>query len=53
MILTHVGKISHEMAIATAEAEFESYRQQGLNEPSKIEKDFEKAFAKIKRLKRK
>ncbi len=50
-ILTHVGKISHEVAVTKAETEFESYRQKKLNEPSAIEKDFEKAISKIERLK--
>lgn len=50
-ILTHAGKISHEIAIAKVETEFESYRQQRLNEPSAIEKDFEKSVSKIEHLK--
>jgi hypothetical protein len=50
-ILTHAGKISHEVAVTKAEIEFESYQQKKLNEPSAIEKDFEKAISKIERLK--
>jgi hypothetical protein len=50
-ILTHAGKISHEVAVTKAETEFESYRQKKMNEPSAIEKDFEKAISKIERLK--
>ncbi len=50
-ILTHAGKISHEIAVAKAELEFENYRQKNLSEPSTAEKDFEKAINKIERLK--
>ena len=45
------GQTAHEIAVTTAEAEFENYRQKGLNEPSEVEKDFEKAIGKIERLK--
>lgn len=48
-ILTHAGKISHEVAVAKAETEFGNYRQKTLNEPSEVEKDFEKAINKIER----
>lgn len=48
-ILTHAGKISHEIAVAKAETEFENYRQKTLNEPSEVEKDFEKAVKDIER----
>jgi len=48
-ILNHAGKISHEVAVAKAETEFESYRKKALNEPSPVEKDFEKAVSKIER----
>lgn len=50
-ILTHAGSISHETAIERAEAEFEQYRMRQLCEPEQVEKDFEQAVEKIKRLK--
>ena len=48
-ILTHAGRISHEVAVSKAESEFEHYHRRSLNEPSSIEKDFEKAISKIKK----
>ncbi len=39
------------IVLSKAEMEFENYRRKGLNEPSAIEKDFEKAISKIERLK--
>lgn len=50
-ILTHFGTISHEIAAAKAEAEYEQYRRQQLSEPSEVEKHFEAAVEKIKKLK--
>lgn len=50
-ILTHFGKISHEIAATKAEAEYEQYRRQQLSEPSEVEKHFEAAVEKIKKLK--
>lgn len=50
-ILTHFGKISHEIAAAKAEAEYEQYRRQQLSEPSEVEKHFEAAVENIKKLK--
>lgn len=49
-ILTHVGRMSHEIAVAKAEAEFKKYHQQQLSQPSEVEKHFEAAVEKIKRL---
>ncbi len=49
-ILTHAGRISHEQALQKAEAEFERYRALKADEPSPVEKDFEEAVAKIKKL---
>lgn len=48
-LLTHAGKASHEVAVAKAETEFETYRRKILNEPSAAEKDFEKAIKDIER----
>jgi len=46
-ILTHAGCITHQEALAKAEQEYEKFRQQQLEEPSRVELDFEQA---IKRL---
>ncbi len=45
-ILTHAGRISHEVAVAKAETEYEHYRQQQLSQPSEVEKHFEEAVKK-------
>jgi len=49
-ILTHAGKISHELAVAKAEQTFEAYHQRSLDEPTLVEKDFEAAIEKLKHL---
>jgi hypothetical protein len=49
-ILTHAGRISHEIAVAKAEAQFEQYRQWQLTQPSEVEEHFEEAVEKIKQL---
>lgn len=49
-ILTHAGHISHEQALQKAEMEFDKYRALQADEPSPVEKDFEEAVAKIKKL---
>jgi hypothetical protein len=46
-ILTHAGRITHQEALTKAEQEYEKFRQQQLEEPSRVELDFEQA---IKRL---
>jgi hypothetical protein len=43
-ILTHAGRITHEMALAKAEAEYEKFRQLEAAKPSLAEKDFEEAI---------
>jgi hypothetical protein len=50
-ILTHAGQVSHEAALSHAEDEYEKWQQQTLTEPSQVEKDFDAAVAKIKKLK--
>jgi hypothetical protein len=50
-ILTHAGKVSHEVAIEMAEAQYEKFRIKQLTQPSEVEKDFLKAIEKIKQLK--
>ncbi|OGV73011.1 MAG: hypothetical protein A3K19_17750 [Lentisphaerae bacterium RIFOXYB12_FULL_65_16] len=49
-ILTHTGKVSHELAAAKAETEFDTYRTQQLAEPSQVETDFEEAVERLKKL---
>lgn len=46
-VLTHAGRITHQQALAKAELEYEKFRHQQLEEPSRVELDFEQA---IKRL---
>ncbi|MGH7601671.1 MAG: virulence RhuM family protein [bacterium] len=49
-ILTHAGRISHEVAVAKAEAQFEQYRQWQLSQPSEVDEHFEEAVEMIKQL---
>lgn len=49
-ILTHAGKVSHEIALLKAETEYEKFERKRLAEPSQAEKDFEKAVKKLKQL---
>jgi len=39
-ILTHLGTVSHEQAVEKANAEYERYRQEALQEPTRAELDF-------------
>ncbi len=50
-ILTHAGKISHEVAAAKAELEFTKYRVLEDAKPSPVEKHLEDAVKKLKQLK--
>jgi hypothetical protein len=49
-ILNHAGQITHEAALVKAESEYEKYRAQAANEPSRGELDFEAAVQKLKQL---
>jgi len=49
-ILTHAGRISHEQAQQKADAEFEKYRKLTASAPTPVERDFEEAVEKIKKL---
>ena len=51
-ILAHAGTISHEDALAKAQAEFDKYRQKHLNDPSPVEKHFIEAVKEVKQLER-
>lgn len=46
-ILSHTGKISHQQAIEKAKVEYEKYKEQTVNQLSKVEKDFIKQIEKI------
>ena len=49
-LLTHAGQISHEEALAKAEAEYEKFRTLENQQPSSAELDFRKAMESVKRL---
>lgn len=49
-ILKHAGRISHELAVAEAEAEYAQYHQQQLAQPSAVERHFEAAVEKLKKM---
>jgi hypothetical protein len=49
-LLTHAGTVSHEAALAKAEAEYEKYHAQELSAPSPAELDFQKAIDEVKQL---
>lgn len=39
-ILTHAGRISHEVALAKAESQFEAYQARQVESPNRVERDF-------------
>lgn len=47
-VLAHAGKVSQESACGFAEQEFERYRQKTVAEPSRAERDFDRAAAQLK-----
>ncbi len=49
-ILSHAGTISHEEALANAQAQYEKYRQMHLNDPSPVERHFIEAVEEVKQL---
>src|SRR3989339_1101429 len=49
-ILTHAGAISHEAAISKAETEYEKFHKKLLEKPSEVEKHFEEAVKKLKKI---
>lgn len=49
-VLSHAGRISHDAAVAKAELEYEKFQAKQLEQPSRIEKDFQIAVDKVKRL---
>ena len=52
-ILTTAGKISHELAIAFAENEYELFRLKSIKEQDKLPDDFEKSLQEIKKIRKK
>jgi hypothetical protein len=50
-ILDHAGKVSHDSALAKAEAEYDKFRAIEDAKPSPVEKAFEAAIKKVKELK--
>ena len=49
-LLDHAGKVSHEAALAKAEAEYEKFRRLEDAKPSPVEKDFQAAIEQMKQL---
>jgi len=52
-ILTHAGKISHELAAANAEDEYEKYNLKRIAERDKTESDFDKTVKELETAKKK
>jgi len=52
-ILTHGGTVSHQAALDKAQAEYEQYRKQMLEEASRVEEHFIDAVQEIKQLEKK
>lgn len=52
-ILSHAGSISHSAALEKAENQFETFRRMEAAQPSRAEKDFEKAINEINALQKK
>jgi hypothetical protein len=50
---SHAGKIRHEKALEKAHAGYEQYRQERLNEPSPVERQFLEALRDIKQIEKK
>ncbi|HEX7549633.1 MAG TPA: virulence RhuM family protein [Candidatus Methylomirabilis sp.] len=48
-ILTHAGRISHDVAAAKAEGEFEKFQVRQLAQPTEVEKQFEAMVKDLKR----
>ncbi len=46
----HAGKVSREKAIAKAHSEYEKFRVLEANKPSAIERDFDDAVNRVKRI---
>ena len=51
-ILTHAGRISHEAALAKAEAEYEKFRTLEAGKPLPVDQHFSEAVKQVKQLKK-
>lgn len=51
-ILTHAGRISHEMAQAKAELEYDKFKALTASAPRPVDADFEQATKDLKKLPR-
>lgn len=49
-ILDHAGSISNQEALEKARTEYEKYRAKHLNDPSPVEKHFQKAVEEVKKI---
>jgi len=49
-ILKHAGKISHDKALEKAHAEYELYKEERMNEPSLVERQFLEAVRHISQI---
>jgi hypothetical protein len=49
-ILIHAGRISHEVAVAKAEGEFEKFQMRQLAQPTEVEKQFEAMVKDLKQV---
>lgn len=49
-ILTHAGQVSHEVAVAKAEGEYEKFQAGRLAQPTEVEKQFEAMVKELKEL---
>jgi hypothetical protein len=49
-ILTHAGRISHEMALAKADMEYDKFKALTTNEPRPVDDDFDQATKDLKKL---
>ena len=49
-ILTHAGRVCHEVALAKAKGEFEKFQARQLAEPTEVEKQFEAVVKGLKKL---
>ena len=49
-ILTHAGRISHEMAQAKAELEFDKFKSLASNDPRPVDADFDQATKELQKL---
>ena len=52
-ILTHAGRISHDVALEKAHAEYAKYSKQLLDAPSLVEKNFIEAIKEVKKIEKK